>query len=234
MIGQNGCALGAGLLGVAALAVTMVGAQPRSAEAADFGVTPYAVDDGYDTYDDDYSAKTRKREGYAPRMRHPQTLDGDTYSFKDDLGDRDSYADTDRYENFHSRDGYAGRAPDAGPYSGSYKDAPHQNDYAYQSPRHDRDRAHQRWRRDHACLPRRQLRRKLRRAGWRGFRHGRVRGNIGYVVARQRGTGEIYELAVDRCTGDVISAACIGPVNRGLGRQRYHNSDYQEDVVIRW
>ena len=214
---------GAGFGLAAMVALVATGLFVPNATAADFGEDVYRTDDGESHYQ-------RKSRGSAHTFdvepyRHPQVAKRPQYnhkkSYKDDYVDRDRYANRD--DRFYDDgEGYA-----EAPYQGSLKDERFENDFA--EHRGHRRYAEDRWRSSEACLPKRQLRRQLRRQGWRGFRRGRVRGNIGYVEARKRGSGEVYELAVDRCTGEVISAACIRDSNRG-----FRGRDFREDVAIHW
>lgn len=227
---------GCGLAAVGLLAVTG-GTTPVT--AADLG------DDAYRA-DGDTSHYNRKSRGSGHTFdvepyRHPQSI-APRRDRHDDL-DRHAYRDDDNtntYNNDTYRDvpSYGSLKDDIAPEVDEPRWGQHkrwrQRDYADRSVDRWSDRRPDEWNGSQRCIPKRRIRRQLRREGWRGFRRGRVRGNIGYMVARQRDTGEIYELAVDRCTGDVISASCIGNANRGIGRGRFRNRDYREDVVIRW
>lgn len=231
-------AAGCGLVTLGVLAITNV-ASP--AVAADFGEETFTADVGGPKKGTRLNGRghTFDEKPY----RHPQSLRArpvqpeiyDRHAHRDEETVRGGSQYDHRYD--HDAPNYGSLKDDGGvPYSQAPRDDYHDHDYdpdfGYS------DRAERRWndrgaRRAH-CIPKRHLRRKLRRAGWRGFRRGRVRGHIGYVVARQRGTGEIYELTVDRCTGDVISQSCIGRGDRGFRRRGVRFGDYREDVVIRW
>ncbi len=223
---------GGGLIAVGLIAVTTaVTGNPSPVAAADIGEDTYRAD----------AVETRRGTRLNGRghtfdvePRHPQTVQQPPH--RDKTTDRNAYRDDDDAQTY---DDTARNNDHDRSYSGSLKDDPVEEKFETR-----RDRYRERWQdRDYAddwqggrdrCIPRRLIRRQLRQAGWRDLRRRRVRGNIGYVVARQRGTGEIYKLAVDQCTGDVISAACIGRANRSLGRGRFRNRGYREDVVIRW
>lgn len=229
---------GWGLFAVGLVASWAVVSHLSSAVAADLGFDPY-----YDEIGQSHRGTKLKGRGHTFDVdpgdvvpRHPKTVERPGYS----NGSPDRYAYRDEDESYHYEDD--GRDYDrTDRYRGSLKDDPIEG--RFQSHRYD-DRTYDRhWRKRNytkdwyareRCLPRRLIRRQLRRAGWRGFRRGWVRGNVRYLEARQRATGEIYELAIDRCTGDVISAACIGRANRGFGPVRFRNDVYREDVVIRW
>jgi len=231
-----GCSLAVGSV----LAITS--AMP-SAIAADLGDDAYLADE-----QPHYERKSRG-SGHTfdvpPEHRHPRSVaphpnrskNLDRYAYRE-RADRESYDDAYNDVPRHGslKDDIA--PPDADAPRWGHEERWQERDYA-DRPAHrsfDRwsDRRSDRWTGAQHCIPKRRLRRQLRRAGWRGFRRGRVRGNIGYMVARQRGTGEIYELAVDRCTGEVISASCVGNARRDWDRKRFRNRDYREDVVIRW
>lgn len=219
---------GSGL--IAALAVAAMCAFATSARSADFGDEVYRsgadIDNGYiDDYDDD-----RDERRYARRWRD-DGYKNHHYSDRDHNGYDDVEPDA-----YTKRDHY-----DDAPYRGSLKDD-------YVEPEYDRrrwrkrdysDRTYRRgWRRADGCVPERRIRRRLRRAGWRGFRNGHVSGNIGYIHAHQWGTRDVYKLAVDRCTGEVISTKWIGHKKRGWRRQgvgfRNGYYDHREHPVIRW
>jgi len=59
---------------------------------------------------------------------------------------------------------------------------------------------------DVVCVPRRVVRRRLRLQGWKGFRNFEPRGPVILMNARRRGTGRPFALAVDRCSGEILSA----------------------------
>lgn len=57
-----------------------------------------------------------------------------------------------------------------------------------------------------ACLERWQIRRELRREGWRDVRPMGGDGNIVHMRARRAGSGRPFDLRVDRCSGEVLAA----------------------------
>ena len=203
---------GSGLAAVVFL-VTIAGKVPV-AGAADLGSDRYGAD-VYGVPDDTYAFDRHGRQSLG---RHPQTPYGSrfdhdpSYDPDDRTAFRDHAPDADFDDQPYSQAPYAGSLKDGGVTADGFEEIPSK---AYRD--HDLRQSSQ-------CLSERAIRRQLRRAGWRGFRRGRVRGNIGYVHARKRRSGEIYELAVDRCTGELISAACI---DRGDRR-------YRDDVAYRW
>lgn len=167
---------------LALAAIMALGIAVAPVSAADFGTDAYRAGNGK-SYDKSYG---RDRFG--------------DYRYDDPY---DRYADRgneqyDDYDDTYDRRPYRGSLKDGGV---GYGDKSYKGEDFYRQRHYGHNRT---------CLPQRAILRKLRRAGWRGFRRGRVRGDIGYVHARQRYSGEIYELAVDRCSGEIISATCIG------------------------
>ncbi|MDH4982332.1 hypothetical protein [Hyphomicrobium sp. D-2] len=55
------------------------------------------------------------------------------------------------------------------------------------------------------CIPREVARDRLRDAGWRGFHAIEPRGGVVLVKAR-RPDGRMYDLTIDRCSGEVVDA----------------------------
>lgn len=60
------------------------------------------------------------------------------------------------------------------------------------------------------CLPRSEIRRRLAGDGWRDLHDLDIRGSIALVKAR-RPSGRLFDLEVDRCTGDIVRAEPLGP-----------------------
>jgi hypothetical protein len=58
------------------------------------------------------------------------------------------------------------------------------------------------------CLPRHLIRQKLEGRGWRDFHDVQVSGNVAHTRAR-RPHGGLFDLTVDRCTGEVLQAEAI-------------------------
>jgi len=235
MVGGGLTCVGLAAVGVIAGALALT-STPFPAAAADLGQDQYRADDGVTGRG--LKLKGRGHTFDVDPPRHPQTVERQPY--RDTKPDRDAYSDRDDPQSY---DGFAPRQQYDRADRGSLKDDPVGERYETQRYRHREHQPKRRytyrgppddWQGRNRCLPRRLIRRHLRQAGWRGMRRGRARGRIRYVVARQRRTGEIYELAVDRCTGDVISEAYIGSANRGIRRGRFRNRAYREDVVVRW
>src|SRR5262249_33411815 len=55
------------------------------------------------------------------------------------------------------------------------------------------------------CVPRDVLRERLMRHGWHDFHDGELRGNVAVVRAR-RPSGRLFELSIERCSGEIVSA----------------------------
>ncbi|MFA5899621.1 MAG: hypothetical protein WC829_10960 [Hyphomicrobium sp.] len=58
------------------------------------------------------------------------------------------------------------------------------------------------------CIPREAARDRLRDAGWYGFHAVEPRGRVVLVKAR-RPSGRLYDLTIDRCSGEVVDARPI-------------------------
>jgi hypothetical protein len=78
----------------------------------------------------------------------------------------------------------------------------------------DRDRRYSRHGSD--CAPRREVLRNLTEQGWSDFQEPELRGEAAIVRAR-RPSGHIFELRIDRCSGEVIEARPLG------GDQRHYS-----------
>jgi hypothetical protein len=105
----------------------------------------------------------------------------------------DAYYGKDVYYGNEAYDGGKGFAPPE-PYGGKGF-APPADWSRYGSYRYD-----------DACVPRRVARRRLRREGWRGFHDFEPRGGVVLVKARRRWSGRAFELAIDRCSGEIVGA----------------------------
>jgi hypothetical protein len=85
-------------------------------------------------------------------------------------------------------------------YSYEPKYLPGPRRYSYEGPGHYADR----------CVPREVIKDRLLRRGWSDFHDGDLRGGIATVRAR-RPSGRLFEIAIDRCSGEVISAEPLEP-----------------------
>lgn len=61
------------------------------------------------------------------------------------------------------------------------------------------------------CVSRRVVRKRLRAHGWRGFRHFERNGDVVLVQARRRHSRRLFELTLDRCSGEIVD---VCPLNR--------------------
>jgi len=55
------------------------------------------------------------------------------------------------------------------------------------------------------CVPRDVIRDRLTRHGWHDFHDGALQGNVAVVRAR-RPSGRLFELTIERCSGEIVSA----------------------------
>ena len=55
------------------------------------------------------------------------------------------------------------------------------------------------------CVPRDVIRDRLTRHGWHDFHDGALRGNVAVVRAR-RPSGRLFELTIERCSGEIVNA----------------------------
>jgi hypothetical protein len=62
--------------------------------------------------------------------------------------------------------------------------------------------------RDGECLPRHELRARLRAEGWRDLYGFEPRGRVVLMQARGH-SGRLYDLTIDRCSGEVIDARSL-------------------------
>jgi hypothetical protein len=81
-------------------------------------------------------------------------------------------------------------------------------------------------RQGHPCLQRHEIRRQLMELGWSDFHDVDLRREVARLRAR-RPSGRLYDLDVDRCTGEVVYAR---PLDDGFGpyawRRRDRNRGY--------
>ncbi len=70
---------------------------------------------------------------------------------------------------------------------------------------------------ERGCIPREVARDRLRDAGWRGFHDVEPHERVVRVKAR-RPSGRLFDLTIDRCSGEVVDARPIfGPPGYGYG-----------------
>ncbi len=77
------------------------------------------------------------------------------------------------------------------------------------------------------CVPRELARDRLRDAGWRHFHDIEPDGEVVHVRARRPG-GRLYDLTIDRCSGEVVDAKPLrrGGFGRFAERARYWGDRY--------
>jgi len=78
---------------------------------------------------------------------------------------------------------------DVPPYAGPHR-------YSYNEPRPGYGAA---------CVPREVIRERLTRHGWQDFHDGALQGEVAVVRAR-RPSGRLFELTIERCSGEIVSA----------------------------
>jgi hypothetical protein len=94
----------------------------------------------------------------------------------------------------------------------SYKD--YGRDYGQGFGRRD-DGHGERYAQKPGCTPKEVVQRELERDGWRGFHDAHaIDRNVGTVKAR-RPSGRLFELRVERCSGEVLSARPLEPLGYG-------------------
>ena len=109
-------------------------------------------------------------------------------------------------------------APAPRPYPGPYAGPPIPREPVYRddydTERYDGPRRHSYLdpRRPYAghCLPREVVKERLLRQGWHDFHAGNVQGDIATVHAR-RPSGRLFALAIERCSGEIVSAHPLEP-----------------------
>jgi hypothetical protein len=75
------------------------------------------------------------------------------------------------------------------------------------------------------CVPRELVKDRLHHEGWRDFHDGEARGDIATVRAR-RPSGRLFELTLDRCSGEIVRAEPLegrayGPYAYGAPPRRW-------------
>src|SRR5438034_2960808 len=86
-------------------------------------------------------------------------------------------------------------------YEPKYLPGPGPRRYSYAEP--PRDYADR-------CVPREVVKERLLRSGWHDFHDGDVRGEVATVRAR-RPSGRLFELAIERCSGEIVGAEPLDP-----------------------
>jgi hypothetical protein len=112
--------------------------------------------------------------------------------------------------------------PPPPPHVHSYKDDPDHRPPLRQFNHFDSGPNWRHERHGAACIPREEIRRGLIEEGWYAFRDLEIRGDVALVRAR-RPNGDVYDLKVDRCSGEVVHARVI---ERSVPGPYAHNAPY--------
>jgi hypothetical protein len=129
----------------------------------------------------------------------------------------DSAYDDPRYKDIY-------RHPDRSPYAAYRDDDDDNDDDDYRPhPRHayaDRGPAY-----GDRCVPREMIKRQLLGEGWHDFHDPDLRGDLASVRAR-RPSGRLFDLTIDRCTGEIVEARPLearpyGPYAYGPSPRRW-------------
>ena len=78
------------------------------------------------------------------------------------------------------------------------------------------------------CLPRHAIRERLTSRGWQDFQDPQIAGNVAHVRAR-RPSGQLFDLTVDRCTGEILGAEALDARSAQAPDWRYRNDGYRDD-----
>jgi hypothetical protein len=81
------------------------------------------------------------------------------------------------------------------------------------------------------CVPREEIKDRLLRSGWHDFHDGDVRGEVATVRAR-RPSGRLFDLVIDRCSGEIVDARPLEP--RRFGPYAYSGRDSYGPPPRRW
>lgn len=126
-------------------------------------------------------------------------IPSDRYGAYDDPRYRDLYGPSARHEPPYYRPAPPAPLPPATVYREPGIYGPEPRRYS-QAPDDWRDR--------NGCLPREEVRRRLVEDGWRDFHDLEVRTSHARVRAR-RPNGDVFDLKVDRCSGEVVDAQLL-------------------------
>jgi len=77
------------------------------------------------------------------------------------------------------------------------------------------------------CLPRHAIRQRLRDDGWRDIEKIDVRGDS-VIVTAERPNGKLYDLKVDRCSGEIIDSRVSREEVYGEYRPTHYRDDYRD------
>ncbi len=154
--------------------------------------------------------------GY-PEQRYGSAYDDPRYAdiYRDDTPPRrEPYQDSYRGDRDDDDDDDDGRDPRS-----THGDSNHRSPQAYLPPM--RPTARYTYNGRHhgdGCVPRHLIKQQLRAEGWSDFHDLELTGNTAHVRAR-RPSGRLFELKVDRCTGEIVNARPFGP--HIYGQRRY-------------
>jgi hypothetical protein len=127
-----------------------------------------------------------------------------------------------RYADIYKYPGPAPYAvPQPRPYPGPYAGLPIPRERIYRDEGYGYDRGYDDGPRRYShvdprpsygghCVPREVVKDRLLRQGWHDFHHGNVQGDIATVHAR-RPSGRLFALAIERCSGEIVSAHPLEP-----------------------
>lgn len=114
----------------------------------------------------------------------------------------------------------------ASPLAAADLDYPDQHS-SYTEERYSERVVHERTDRDEGyyddrggCLPRQAIRQRLRDDGWRDIQRVDVRGG-NVILTAERPNGQIFNIKVDRCNGEIIDARKAHDAVYGEYRPRY-------------
>jgi hypothetical protein len=71
------------------------------------------------------------------------------------------------------------------------------------------------------CVPRAEIKHRLLSEGWRDFHDPDLRGDLASVRAR-RPSGRLFDLTIDRCTGQIVNARPLEPRPYGPYASRFY------------
>lgn len=120
-----------------------------------------------------------------------------------------------------------------------YRTPPAPPSYRYDDHRwgYDRRRYSEHYPYARTCVTSEEVRARLMRYGWRDFHDGHSLGNDLVTLRARRPFGRLYELTLDRCTGDIVERRALEP---GWFRRRFaerygpwYDRDY-DDRRWRW
>lgn len=126
-----------------------------------------------------------------------------------DYGTKDTPYDDPRYSDI-----YRHPAPPPPRYAAPYPPPPVYREQRYTGPQpppphyvpDQRPRYEGRYHDE--CLPQQTIRARLEHRGWFDFHDPKAAGNLVHIRAR-RSNGQLYDLTVDRCSGQVLGAELI-------------------------